>query len=205
MHSELSLVHFILHNFIRQLFETDMILLQNQESIATNQLFKEFMATLNGKQVLHRGIPRTMTEVVPSPTSSSCVRLSSIMDCHVYMKATVRKPKDLRATYPHVRARMHTHRGRNERETAEGYKNYAKHRCCVRNTRVDNQKYNTRHNQMNQQEPPWSQISSNRYMIPSQPDEQGLTLWGWHSHHWSLQFLPTKTIITNKIKMVRQN
>lgn len=25
--------------------------------------------------------PRTMTEVVPSPTSSSCVRLSSIMDC----------------------------------------------------------------------------------------------------------------------------
>lgn len=25
--------------------------------------------------------PRMMTEVVPSPTSSSCVRLSSMMDC----------------------------------------------------------------------------------------------------------------------------
>ena len=26
-------------------------------------------------------LPRMMTEVVPSPTSSSCVRLSSMMDC----------------------------------------------------------------------------------------------------------------------------
>jgi hypothetical protein len=29
-----------------------------------------------------QNIPRTMTDVVPSPTSSSCVRLSSIIDCY---------------------------------------------------------------------------------------------------------------------------
>lgn len=32
--------------------------------------------------MLHNDIPRTMTDVVPSPTSSSCVRLNSIMDWH---------------------------------------------------------------------------------------------------------------------------
>jgi hypothetical protein len=31
-------------------------------------------------------IPKTMTEVVPSPTSSSCVRLSSIIDCPITKK-----------------------------------------------------------------------------------------------------------------------
>ena len=51
-----------------------------------HQFCHQFCQDKGSKCDWHYHLPRMMTEVVPSPTSSSCVRLSSMMDCcHSYL------------------------------------------------------------------------------------------------------------------------